>query len=292
MDAAGNRSARTTANGATGACTDVQAPWVPAGLTVSGQTQTALTLSWNASTDNVGTTGYATYKAGVAVGSTASGTRTYAFTGLVCGTTYALAVDAADAAGNRSAKASANGTTVACSFSAAVASYSFNAASGSVLADLSGNGNNGAVSGALWTSAGHSGGALTFNGLNTIVTVADKASLDLTTGMTLEAWVRPTANSVWRTIVTKETSGNLAYGLFSNSDAPQPSSIVTIGANPIQDITRNVEVALSSSTHGVDVRRLGTAPVRQRHPSCNEGRDGRDVQFGRPAPDRWEQRLV
>ena len=53
--------------------------------------------------------------------------------------------------------------------------------------------NGGAITGASWTSAGKIGGALSFDGVNDLVTVTDSASLDLTTGMTLEAWVRPTS---------------------------------------------------------------------------------------------------
>ena len=82
---------------------------------VSGQTQTAVTLSWNASTDNVGVTGYSTYRNSAAVGTTAAATRTYTYTGLTCGTAYSLGVDAVDAAGNRSARATASGTTSSCS---------------------------------------------------------------------------------------------------------------------------------------------------------------------------------
>ena len=106
VDAAGNRSGQATASGTTSACSagDTQAPSVPAGLAVSGQTQTALTLSWNASTDNVGVTGYSTYRNTVAAGTTAPATRTYTYTGLTCGTAYSLGVDAVDAAGNRSAR--------------------------------------------------------------------------------------------------------------------------------------------------------------------------------------------
>ena len=41
--------------------------------------------------------------------------------------------------------------------------------------------------------------ALFFNGTNAWVTVPDSASLDLTTGMTLEAWVKPSlANGLAR----------------------------------------------------------------------------------------------
>ena len=50
-----------------------------------------------------------------------------------------------------------------------------------------------------------------------MVTVPDANTLDLTSAMTLEAWVRPTAQSDYRTTLLKETSGNLVYGLYSSS---------------------------------------------------------------------------
>ena len=43
----------------------------------------------------------------------------------------------------------------------------------------------------LGRPAGRFGNALSFNGTNAVVTVADSNSLDLTSGMTLEGWVRP-----------------------------------------------------------------------------------------------------
>ncbi len=81
---------------------------------MSGQSQTRGDLNWNASTDNVGVTGYDAFRNGTLAGSTAAGTRTYAFTGLACGTSYTLAVEALDAAGNRSGRASINGATSPC----------------------------------------------------------------------------------------------------------------------------------------------------------------------------------
>ena len=75
-------------------------------------TTLSMSLAWNASTDNVGVAGYGVYLAGVRVGTVTP--RSYAFAGLLCGTTYALGVDAVDAAGNRSARASSSGTTSAC----------------------------------------------------------------------------------------------------------------------------------------------------------------------------------
>ena len=46
---------------------------------------------------------------------------------------------------------------------ALVAAYSFDAGSGTTLADLSGNGNNGAISGATWSTSGKYGKALSFD---------------------------------------------------------------------------------------------------------------------------------
>ena len=93
---------------------DTQAPSAPTGLTAGGQTGTSVNLSWHASTDNVGVTGYGAYRNSTAVGSTSAATRSYSFTGLTCGTSYTFAVDAYDAAGNRSARASLTASTVAC----------------------------------------------------------------------------------------------------------------------------------------------------------------------------------
>jgi len=96
-----------------------------------------------------------------------------------------------------------------------VAAYGFNEGSGTTLTDLSGNGNNGTISGATWTTSGKYGGALSFNGTSSTVTIKNSPSLDLTTGMTLEAWVNPTTvSSAWRDVIYK---GNDNYFLEATS---------------------------------------------------------------------------
>ena len=72
-----------------------------------------------------------------------------------------------------------------------VAAYGFDEGSGVSVADASGNGLTGTVANGSWSAAGKFGKALSFNGTSSRVTVPDAAALDLTTGMTLEAWVNP-----------------------------------------------------------------------------------------------------
>ena len=112
-DSAGNHSAQTSTTMATSACPgDTTPPSTPTNLHQSGSTATSVTVSWTASTDNVGVTGYGAYVNGTLAGSPT--TTSYTFNGLTCGTSYTLAVDASDAAGNRSAQTSTTLSTNAC----------------------------------------------------------------------------------------------------------------------------------------------------------------------------------
>jgi hypothetical protein len=110
-----------------------------------------------------------------------------------------------------------------------VAAYAFSEGNGTTTTDHSGKGNTGTLSGATWTTAGQAGTAISFDGVNDRINVNDAASLDLTSGMTLEAWVYPTALTGWRTVVLKETAGGLVYALYAHDDAPWPAAYVRIG---------------------------------------------------------------
>src|ERR1700693_873687 len=68
-----------------------------------------------------------------------------------------------------------------------VGAYNFDEGSGTTVTDLSGNGNTGTINGASWTSQGKFGNALNFDAISNWITVNASNSLDLTTGMTLEA---------------------------------------------------------------------------------------------------------
>jgi chitinase len=84
-----------------GGGTDTTAPSVPGSLRSTGVSSSSVSLAWNASTDNVGVTGYNVYRGGTLV-TTATGT-SYTDGGLSAGTAYSYTVRARDAAGNLSA---------------------------------------------------------------------------------------------------------------------------------------------------------------------------------------------
>jgi O-glycosyl hydrolase/predicted secreted protein len=97
-----------------------------------------------------------------------------------------------------------------------VAAYSFDEGAGTTASDKSGNGNSGTlINGTTWSTTSKFGAAASFDGSDDRIDVADSNSLDLTASMTLEAWVRPTANSSYRTVILKEISGELAYSLYA-----------------------------------------------------------------------------
>ncbi|PRX73182.1 chitodextrinase [Cohnella sp. SGD-V74] len=85
---------------------DTQAPTAPTGLTSTGKTSSSASLSWTASTDNVGVTGYDVYNGGSLAGST-GGATSITIGGLSANTAYTFTVKAKDAANNVSAASSA-----------------------------------------------------------------------------------------------------------------------------------------------------------------------------------------
>lgn len=107
VDAAGNTSTlsqleicATTQSTAA----DASAPTVPTGLSATATSSSQIDLTWGASTDNVGVTGYKVYRSGSEITSNAS--TSYQNTGLAANTPYCYSVAAYDAVGNLSAESS------------------------------------------------------------------------------------------------------------------------------------------------------------------------------------------
>ncbi len=88
-----------------GSTPDTQPPTTPGNLRVTGTTSTSVSLAWNASTDDVGVTGYQVLRGATVVGSPTG--LTFTDTGLTASTTYSYTVRALDASGKQSAASTA-----------------------------------------------------------------------------------------------------------------------------------------------------------------------------------------
>src|SRR5207342_3553619 len=115
-------------------------------------------------------------------------------------------------------------------------------------ADASGNGNTGTLSNTVWTPQGKYGSALEFNGTNSLVAIPASSTLNVSSAMTLEAWVYPTAaQSGWRTIMQRETD---AYFLNASNDtgALRPSGGATFNGT-VDFVTGTTANPVNAWTH-------------------------------------------
>jgi hypothetical protein len=221
-DAAGNTRTAATVN-VTVANADAVAPTVALTAPADAATVKAtVTVSANAS-DNVGVSGVQFKLDGANLGAedTSSPYSVAWNTATATNGAHTLSAVARDAAGNTKTAATVN-VNVSNSGpapGAPVAAYGFDEPTGTTTTDASGRGNTGTIAGAAvrTTATAKYGGAITFDGVNDMVSMPDANSLDLTNAMTLEAWVRPTALSNYRTVLIKETTGNLVYALYASS---------------------------------------------------------------------------
>ncbi len=252
-DAAGNLSGYSTVASATTQSPDTEPPSAPGTLTATVVSGTQVDLSWGPATDNVGVTGYRVERC-QGVGCTvfvklATPTlTTFSDTGLTPNTAYSYIVRASDGAGNLGAYSNQVNVTTSASVPELVAAFSFNEGTGATALDQSGTGNNASIGNATWTTAGKFGRALSFNGSNALVSAPDSLSLDLTNGMTLEAWVNPSVvNSGWRDVIYK---GNDNYYLESTSSPGGfPAAGVTLGSGATGNAYGTALLPLGTWTH-------------------------------------------
>ena len=248
-DAAGNVSAPSNQASAT-ATSDTTPPTVSitspaAGATVSATISVSATAS-----DNVGVAGVQFLLDGAALG-TEDTTAPYSIswdTRTASNASHTLSARARDASGNQTTSATVSVTVSNAAPSGLIAAYGFEEGAGTTTADATGLGHTGTVSGATWTTAGKNGKALSYNGVNSFVSAADANDLDLTNGVTLEAWVRPSSLSGWSTVVMKEgTATTLAYSLYANDGNPWPTITIRVGAD--QEAIGTSQLALNTWTH-------------------------------------------
>jgi chitodextrinase len=222
-------------------------------MSATAQSSSQINLSWTAATDNVGVTGYRVERCQGAGCSSFSEIATtsatsYSDTGLSASTSYSYRVRAVDAAINLGPYSTTASAITQATGSGLVAAFSFNEGFGTMVADSSGAGNTGAVQNATWTTLGKYGNALTFNGTNALITIADAPALHLTSRLTLEAWVNPTVVSrAWRDVIYK---GNDNYYLSATTtrNPAVPAGGGTWGTSTVETFG-NAALALNTWTH-------------------------------------------
>jgi hypothetical protein len=155
---------------------------------------------------------------------------------------HSLTAVARDASGNATTSAA---VAIDIRNTGVVAAYGFDEPSGTVAGDAIAA-HNGTISGATRV-AGRFGQALSFDGTDDWVTIPYAADLNLSSGMTVEAWVRPSVLSSWRSVIMKEHTGALAYALYANSAANQP--LASVFTSSAVDATGPPALGLQSWTH-------------------------------------------
>ncbi len=232
---------------------DVQAPTVSVDPPNASPVSGAITVTANAN-DNVGVAGVQFLLDGVNLG-LEDITAPYSIswnTVTASNGVHNITARARDAAGNIA-------TSVTVQFNVfnngLVAAFGFNENTGTTVNDNSGNNNNGTLTnGPTWSASGKFGSAILFDGTNDFVNVNDANSLDLTNGMTIEAWINASNLTGYKTVICKENgTNNLAYALSPNNSASgsanqRPNTRIRIG-NTTTTVTGTTKLVLNTWTH-------------------------------------------
>jgi len=203
-----------------GGSTDTQAPSVPGNLAVSGKTSSSISLTWSASTDNVGVTGYDVYRGGVLAGSASAAS--FTDTGLSANTAYSYTVRARDAAGNVSGPSSSVSATTNASGGGTSTSYEAEAANNTLTGAAAVSASTSASGGAKVGYVGNNDGTLQFNGINVSAAGTYTMTISYLSGEARSAQLRVNGGSAttvnlpstggWTTVGTVQTQVQLNAG--------------------------------------------------------------------------------
>jgi|GEM_PF-2053812 len=245
---------------------DTQVPSAPTGIdvyAVNGGPN--ISVRWNASTDNVGVTGYEIASGNLVLAATTGSVRNTIIEGLMPGTTTSIVVRARDAAGNLSAPSAVFQVNLPVSADL-VGHWPFE----NTATDTSGSWNNGNVSGAAWT-AGKIGEALSFNGTNSSVNVGNAQILNREReNFTLTAWFKSSSTGIHQRILSKGFWGNtagyllwyeagaVAFGIGGNGQQ-QNATLATTGGGLGDNNWHHVAVVVNRSAQTIQLYVDGTA---------------------------------
>ena len=119
--------------------------------------------------------------------------------------------------------------------------------SGTKVLDVSGKGNHGTITDALWTRD-ENGVAMSFNGTSVYIDCGNDASLNPTDAITIEAWVKPLSKASYHYIIQKREATKGFYLMYEESADQKVYFIVKIGGASKTSITNDV-LPLNVWTH-------------------------------------------
>lgn len=97
--------------------------------------------------------------------------------------------------------------------------WTFDEASGTA-GDTSGSSNTGTLTNGATRDVGISGNALSLDGVDDYVSIADSNSLDVSSSFTIMAWVNPSiAQTTFRSVLSKSGGSNHTYFMFASSES-------------------------------------------------------------------------
>jgi len=261
---------------------DITPPSVPTNLSASVVSTTQINLSWSASTDNVGVSGYKVYRGGVQIGTTAG--TTYNNTNLSASTSYSYAVIAYDAAGNVSSQStSVSATTKAAVVTPAPTSClaattgpwqntSFATQTGSFTMQFDSTPQGYPVDAVTGLSTNP---AAAYNDLAVIVRFNNAGLIDVRNGSAYQALSRVSysANTTYHFVMTV----NIPQHIYSVTVAPQGGTATTLATNYAFRSTQATATTLSylntrdaPGPHTVCNTAVSSAPSAPAVPGSND----------------------
>ncbi len=228
--------------------TDTTSPTTPTNLSATGTTQTQTTLSWTASTDAVGVSGYRVFRNGTQIATTA--TPSYTATGLTASTTYSFTVSAYDAAGNVSTQSTAVSVTTASTTNTAPtanagADQTITLPTSSVTLTGSGTDSDGTISSYSWSKVSSLAGTITStSSASTTITGLAQGTHTFRLTVTDNGGLTASDDVVIIVNPVVTTGGNK---IFQIDFGGTPSGIA--GWNDVLTLTTNTTVNLVDSTN-------------------------------------------
>ncbi len=165
-----------------------------------------------------------------------------------------------------------------------VASWTFDEGSGTTVLDTTGNGNNGTLDGATWTT-GVTGSAVDLNGTSAKVVIADKSGFSPQGSFTVSAWINPRSfgGSGYGRIFDKgdassgfsfylyESNQALSYAIYGGKTARSKNNVIAM--DKWQHVVMAYDNATGFVTFYVDGINVGTGNVGSSPADCT-GKNG------------------